>query len=288
MRQESRGLLYGWILAVFEGLFPILSQFILRYMGSLYAYAFSITVAMFFLLGYLTFRRRLSELFCKKALFDLFMTALLINLIFVLIFSGLRFTTAANTSVIMILQLFFAWLYFNVLGPEKLGVLPTIGAFLMALGGIIVVFPEDFHFNRGDLLVLLAAAIAPVANFFQKRAREHVSAETVLAFRNSVAIPILLLLAWFFDPPLHEASLLHALPYILLNGFLVFTIAKILWVEALHLISITKLSAMVSLIPLFTLLFAWLILGDVPTVRQLAGAVPVIVGAVLIGQKEQA
>lgn len=288
MRAEQRGLLYGWMLAVLEGLFPILSQFILRYMGSLYAYAFSISVAMLFLVGYLVLRRKLHELFCKEALFDLFMTALLINLIFVLIFTGLRFTTAANAAVIMIMQLFFAYLYFNVLGSEKMGVLPTIGAFLMAVGGMIVVFPEHFQVNRGDLIILLAAAIAPVANFFQKRAREHVSAETVLAFRNSVAIPILLLLAWIFEKPLSETALMHALPWIVLNGVLVFTLAKILWVEALHLISITKLSAMVSLIPLFTLLFAWLILGEVPTLRQLVGIVPVVAGAVLIGQKEQA
>ncbi len=287
MKSEQRGMLYAWIFAMLEGLFPILSIFILKYMGSLYAYAFSISVAMMLFMLYLLFKQRLHELFCKEALYDLLMTALLINLMFVLIFTGLRFTTAGNMSVIIIMQLFFAYLYFNVFGDEKLGMLPTIGAFMMAVGGMVVVFPEDFGVNIGDLLILLAAAVAPVANVYQKRARLYVSSETILAFRNSVVIPILLVLAYFFEKPISEKALMDALPFILLNGVLVFTLAKILWIEALHFTSITKLSAMVSLIPVFTLLFAYLIFGDIPTARQLAGIVPVIAGSLLISQKKQ-
>ena len=287
MGNETRGILYAWVFAMLEGLFPILSIFILKYIGSLYAYAFSITIAMLFFISYLMIKHKLHELVKRKALYDLFMTALLINLMFVLIFTGLRFTTAGNMSVIIIMQLFFAYLYFNVFGSEKLGTLPTIGALMMAIGGIVVVFPKNFAVNTGDLLILLAAAIAPVANVYQKRAREYVSSETILAFRNAVAIPVLLALAYFFEHTVSKAQFTKALPFILLNGILVFTLAKILWIEALHFTSITKLSAMVSLIPVFTLLFAYLIFGDIPTSRQLLGIIPVIMGSLLISQKEE-
>jgi len=286
MNQETKGLLYAWIFAALEGLFPILSIFVLNYMGALYAYAFSIFVAMVLFMLYLWWKKRLHELFYKPALYDLFMTALLINLMFVFIFLGLRYTTAGNMSVIIIMQLFFSYLYFNVLGDEKLGLVPTIGAFMMGLGAIVVVFPEDFSINKGDLLILFAAAIAPIANIYQKRARAYVSAETILAFRNFVAIPVLLVLAYFFESRLSQKALFDALPFILLNGVLVFTLAKILWIEALHFTSITKLSAMVSLIPLFTICFAYLIFGEVPTSRQIAGMVPVIVGSLLLSRKE--
>jgi len=286
MTQEKRGLLYAWIFAALEGLFPILSIFILQYIGALYAYAFSIFVAMVLFMLYLWYKRKLHELFYKPALYDLFMTALLINLMFVLIFLGLRYTTAGNMSVIIIMQLFFSYLYFNVLGSEKLGVVPTIGAFMMGIGAIVVVFPENFTVNKGDLLILLAAAVAPIANIYQKRAREYVSAETILAFRNFVAIPVLLFLAHLFEKEVDKRAFLEALPFILLNGVLVFTLAKILWIEALHFTSITKLSAMVSLIPLFTIGFAYLIFGEVPTSRQIAGMVAVIVGSLLLSRKE--
>ncbi len=288
MQNERRGILYAWLMAMLEGLFPILSIFILRYMGSLYAYAFSISVATLFFLLYLAVKRRLHELVQRDARYDLFMTALLINFMFVLIFSGLRFTTAANMSVIIIMQFFFAYLYFNVFGSEKMGFLPTVGAFLMAIGGMVVVFPEDFRVNTGDLLILAAAAVAPVANVYQKRARTHVSAETILAFRNSVAIPVLLILAWLFEKPLESEAFKKAIGFILLNGMLIFTLAKILWIEALHFTSITKLSAMVSLIPVFTLIFSWFIFGELPDTRAMVGMVLVILGSLLIVRKESA
>lgn len=286
MSNETRGILYAWVFAMLEGVFPILSIFILKYMGSLHAYAFSVTVATVLFVLYLSVKHKLHELVKKEALFDLLVTAFLINLMFVLIFTGLRYTTAGNMSVIIIMQLFFAYLYFNIFGSEKLGPIPTLGAFMMAIGGIIIVFPGDFGVNIGDLLILFAAAIAPVANVYQKRAREYVSSEAILAFRNAVAIPILLALAFIFDRTISREQFLDAFPFILLNGILVFTLAKILWIESLHFTSITKLSAMVSLIPIFTLLFAFLIFGDVPTSRQILGIIPVIAGSMLISQKE--
>ncbi len=287
MDTEKRGLLYAWLFAMLEGLFPILSIFTLRYIGSLYAYAFSIAVATLFFVAYLHHRGKLHELISAEARFDLLMTALLINGMFVLIFIGLRYTTAANMSVIIILQLLFSYLYFNVFGSEKLGVVPTIGAFMMAVGGIYVVFPADFRFNKGDLMILAAAAIAPVANLYQKRARNFVSSETVLAFRDIAAIPIVLALALLFERPLSLHAFREALPFILLNGFLVFTLAKMLWIEALHFTSITKLSAMVSLIPVFTLLFSWLLLSQIPSMHTLPGIIAVVVGSLLISRKEQ-
>ena len=284
---EKRGILFAWVFASLEGLFPILSIFILKSIGSIYAYTFSITIAMILFMIYLSARHKLHELFCRNALYDLLMTAFLINLMFVLIFIGLRFTTAGNMSVIIIMQLFFAYLYFNIFGPEKLGTLPTIGALIMAVGGVIVVFPEDFSVNIGDFLILFASAIAPIGNLYQKRARNYVSSETILAFRYAAAIPILLGLAYLFENNISKTEFLDAAPFILLNGILVFTLAKILWIEALHFTSITKLSAMVSLIPVFTLTFAYLIFGDMPTPRQLMGIVSVILGSMLISQKEQ-
>ena len=59
-------------------------------------------------------------------------------------------------------------------------------------------------------------------------------------------------------------------------------LAKIFWIEALHRISITKLSAMASMIPLFTLVFSYFILDEIPTPFQLFGAFLIVVGSVFI------
>ena len=63
---------------------------------------------------------------------------------------------------------------------------------------------------------------------------------------------------------------------------MIYVLSKMLWIEALHRIGITKLSAMIALMPLFTLLFAYPVLHEAPSARQLLGTLPVLLGAFLI------
>ena len=78
----------------------------------------------------------------------------------------------------------------------------------------------------------------------------------------------------------------RVLPWLVLNALLIFVAAKILWVEALNHISVTRLSAMASFIPVFTMVFAWLLLGETPGLRQLLGTAPVVAGALLLTRPE--
>ena len=55
-----------------------------------------------------------------------------------------------------------------------------------------------------------------------------------------------------------------------------------MWIEALNRLSITKLSAMLALLPVFTLIFAYFYLDEVPEFRQMMGIIPVLVGGYLI------
>ena len=65
-------------------------------------------------------RKRFSELKNRAAYKDLLMTSFLITTIFTLIFIGMRYTTAGNMAVIVFLQVLFSYLFFNVLGKEKM------------------------------------------------------------------------------------------------------------------------------------------------------------------------
>jgi len=79
-----------------------------------------------------------------------------------------------------------------------------------------------------------------------------------------------------------KEDLLHALPYLFLIATGIYVAAKIMWIEALKRISITKLSAMLALMPVFTLIFAYFYLGEVPQLRQILGILPVLIGGYLI------
>ncbi|MCJ7764966.1 MAG: DMT family transporter [Thiovulaceae bacterium] len=287
MQEERKGEIYMLLLSVLESWFPILSLFSIALIGAIYSYAFAIAIAVIIFSVLLIYRGKTAELFHKEARKDLLLTTLFINLLFVLIFIGLQYTTAGNMAVIIFLQLLFAYLYFNVFGSDSLSPLHTFGAVVMGLGALTVLIPDDLSLNRGDLLILIAAAIAPLANFYQKRARSYVSSETILAFRNIFALPVMFLLAYLTEPLPTSDNLIKALPYILAIGILVFGLSKVLWLEALHRISITKVSAMMALPPIFTLIFAYYTLNELPELRQILGVIPILIGGYLITKPQK-
>ena len=282
MTKEREGELLMVGLSVLESWFPILSIISLSYIGALHTYAFSLLVSLFFFLAIMLKKKLFIELKNRDAYKDLLLTSFWITTLFALVFIGMQYTTAGNMSVIIFLQLFFSYLYFNILGKEKMDFIHGIGAFIMGVGAIIILFPDDLNFNKGDLIILLAAAIAPITNLYSKKARLFCSSETVLGVRTLIALPVISLLAWLIEPQIDFLDLQKALPYILLIGLLVFGLSKILWMEALHRISITKISAMIALVPPMTLLFAYLYLDEVPEFRQMLGIIPVLIGGYLL------
>jgi drug/metabolite transporter (DMT)-like permease len=282
MTKEREGELLTVGLSILESWFPILSIFCISYIGALHTYAFSLFVSLFFFLAIMLKKNLFLELKSTNSYKDLLLTSLWITTLFALVFIGMQFTTAGNMSVIMFTQLFFSYLYFNIFGKEKMYLIHTIGAFIMGIGAIIILFPSDLIFNKGDMIILLAAMIAPIANTYSKRARRFYSSETILGLRTIIALPVIALLAWIIEPEIKTDNLKLALPYVVLIGLMIFGVSKILWMEALHRISITKISAMIALIPPMTLFFAYLLLDEVPRTAQMIGIIPILIGGYLL------
>ncbi len=278
--REGESLMVG--LSILEAWFPILSIVAMSYVGALHTYMYSLVIAFFFYMAIMYKRDRFKELKNRAAYKDLLLTTFWITFIFTLIFIGLQYTTAGNMAVIIFLQVGFSYLYFNVLGKEKMNTIHLIGAIIMASGAFVILFPQDFAFNKGDWLILISAAAAPIVNLYQKRAREYCSAETILGFRTVVGFPFVALLAYLMEPSVTYDAFLSALPYLFLIASGIYVAAKIMWIEALSRLSITKLSAMLALLPVFTLIFAYLYLDEVPELRQMMGIIPVLMGGYLI------
>ncbi len=286
MKEERKGEIYMLLLSLLESWFPIFSLFSIALVGAMFSFALSVNIATVIFISLVIYQKKLPELFQKDARTDLLLTTFFINLLFLLAFTGLQYTTAGNMAVIIFMQLFFAYLYFNVLGDHKLSPVHTLGAVIMAVGAMLVLIPDDLSLNKGDLIIFVAAALAPFANLYQKRARSYVSSEAILAFRNIVALPFLYAIAFSVEPVPTQEKLLEAMPYILAIGILVLGLSKILYIEALHRISITKVSALLALIPLFTLVFAYFTLDEVPDLRQVLGIIPILIGGYLITKPE--
>lgn len=272
-------------LSFIDAWFPILALGLVGLLGALTTYALVTSLATTFFVLILLYQRRLSDLLNRDARRNLLMSALGITILFVLVFLGLQYTTAGNMAVILFLQVLFAYLYFNVLGREPMSLWHSFGASLMTVGALMVLFPEEFRLNMGDVLILAAAAIAPFANRYQQRARKQVDAVTLLAFRNLFALPFLWLLALSFEGVPILAMLQQAWLPLLLVGLLIMGFSKLLWIEAIHRISITKTSALAAFSPVFTLLLAYWVLNETPTLQQMLGVVPILLGGLLITRR---
>ena len=78
------------------------------------------------------------------------------------------------------------------------------------------------------------------------------------------------------------AAVYHALPFLLISGIFLFGVSKILWIESIHRISVTKANALESIAPLFTIIFAWIILQQQPTLWQALSFAPSFIGVLLL------
>ena len=284
MTKEREGELLMLGLTVLESWFPILSIVAISYVGALHTYMYSLAIAFFFYMAIMYKRDRFKELKNRAAYKDLLLTTFWITFIFTLIFIGMRYTTAGNMAVIVFLQVLFSYLYFNVFGKEKMETIHLIGAVIMGAGALIILFPENLEFNKGDWLILASAAAAPIVNLYQKIARSYCSAETILGFRTVVGLPFVALLAYLLEPSVCYEAFMYALPYLFLIATGVYVVSKIMWIEALNRMSITKLSAMLALLPVMTLFFAYLYFCEVAEFLHMMGIIPVLVGGYLINK----
>lgn len=285
MSQERYAEMLMVLIAILESLFPIISVFSIVLIGSITSFAFIIAIATFIFTLLLLYKKQFQSLFHPLAQKDLLLTSFLITVLFLLVFISLHFTTAGNVAVLLFLQLFFSYLYFNLFGREKISALHTLGAALMGFGAVVLLFPHEWHFNIGDILALCAAAVAPMANYYQKRARQYVGSITILTYRNIVALPVVFFLAFFLESTPEYDAFLQALPYIFFNAVFIYVLAKILWIEALHRISITKMNAMLALSPVFTIILAKIFLNEAIEVEKIIGVFPIIIGGYLITKK---
>lgn len=282
---QRRGEKFALLMTLIEAWFPIFASFSAVALGGLFAYFYSLIVAVLFLGLWLIYKKKTQQVFYTKAYKNLFLTSLFITSLFALIFVGLQYTSATNVAIIMFLQILFGFAFLGRKPGESLTRTHVLGALLMTCGALLILFPGEVKVNFGDFLVLLAAIIAPFANLYQKKARAQVSSETILFVRSLVALPFIYILALIFENTPTIELLLANVWWLFLTGFLVFFISKILWIEAIYLLPITKVNALYAFAPLLTMGLAYFLLNEVPTFYQMLGVFPVLVGSVLITQK---
>lgn len=289
LNETKKGELIIIFKSLLTGLFPVITIFSLYLLPSFTALFFSTSIATIFFACILLFKKNFTEIFSKQVLYYSLIVTLTISVAYYgLYFLGLKHTSAGNASIISLMETFFTFLLFNIWKKEYFSKLYIFGALLMIFGAALVLFPKATGLSIGDILILCSAAMAPIGNDFQQRLRRIVSSETILFLRCALSLPFLIVLMFIFKETFSITAIQKSLPFLLLNGILVLGFSKILWIEAIHRISVTKASALNSLNPFITLLFSFLILKQAPTLWQIAALIPIFLGVLLLTSKKLA
>ncbi len=281
--EQRKGELFLFSEVVLWALFPIVIAFSLITLPVLTAFAWSTLFSgCFFALLMLfkgTWREMRNFLLWRYTAW----AALFIGILYYgLYFTGMSMTSPGNASLIALFEIFTSFMFFHVLYREHISIEHLVGALCMIIGAVIVFVPSLTTFNYGDLIILCATFFAPVGNLFQQRARMIASSETIMFMRTLLAAPVIFLFAYFFDFT-EGVSMSAALPFLVINGILLLGLSKILWIETIHRISVTKANALsAGAGPLLTFIFAWILLSQEPTLWQLVALAPFVAGVFLL------
>ncbi|MDO8489165.1 MAG: DMT family transporter, partial [Candidatus Omnitrophota bacterium] len=233
----------------------------------------------------LTVRKKWLELKNTVALKDILITTLLLGIFYYLLtFFALRSTSAGNVSIIALTEILSSYLFFQVWRKDYMSAWHKIGAVFMVIGAFIVLYPSMGNFTGGEFLILIAAIIAPIGNLFAQRARKRVSSESILFIRSFITAIFGFILVFLSKSVFSYTDIKSSLVLILINGLLLLGLSKIFWIEGIHRISVTKANALSSISPLFTLLFAWILLQNPPSVGQVLAFIPMFLGVMLLGK----
>ena len=249
----------------------------------LYTAALSTLAAAIFFALMVTICRQWHEIRITNAWKDILLTTLMNGVLFyMLLFIGTSKTTAGNAGIVMQMEVFFSMFILGLWKKEKMVFKHKIGAVLMIIGASIILFPGHLNINQGDLIILIATAFPPIGNYFTQKARKKVGPNMIMFIRSVIAGLFILLFASIFETAPSYFALSNSVFLIFINGIFLFGLPKIFWIEAIHRIPITKAISLSSVSPAFTLIFAYFILGEIPTAWQLLGLIPIIAGILFL------
>jgi len=283
LTEKQKGEVYIFFTNILWAFFPILVVLSYAAMPAFSSLAWSTLFATIFFACIVVYKKRWREfadpLLWKYTLLGTFFIGILYYAFY---YAGLLYTTPGNVALIALFETFTTFLFFNVLRGEHISAPHKVGAALMVLGAVIVLAPNFAGFNIGDILILVATFFTPAGNLFQQKARLIASSESMLFIRSAIATVFFFIVAYALREHATLQNVGAAVLFLLVNGVVLFGLSKILFIEGIHRIPVTKAIALGCASPVLTLLVAWALLGQVPTLWQLASLAPLVLGVLLL------
>ncbi len=277
---EQRGNLICIFQAILWSFFPVVSVAILASVPPIRAAALATFASSLFFAVILTMNGTWSQLLERRAWRGFLVATVCLGIInYGLLSLGLKSTGAGNGGILSLTEVFFSFLILSViLRHERLVSQHIIGAALTVAGVIIVLLPKSSGaWLGGELLVIAAAAIAPIGNIFAKEALKYVDATTLMFVRSGVSSIFLLSLSLMIEGPIVSIDGYTWL-LIIVSGIVLMGLCKILWMQSIQLLPITKCISLSAGQGAITLVLASIFLKEEITTWQILGFLPIFLG----------
>ena len=210
---------------------------------------------------------------------------------FVLIFTGLAFTSASRAAVFLYTAPFFVALgSYQFLG-ERLSGLQWGGLALSFMGVALAIgVPQpnvDAKVLLGDLLVVAGGALWAATTLIAKgTGLRNAAPEKALGYQVAISIPILAAASFLSSETITHAPSLLSVLLLAYQAFWVVGITFMLWFALVKVYSPSKLSAFSFITPLFGVVASYFIMHDTLTIAFGVAALLVIAGLYLVNKPD--
>lgn len=283
---EQKGTIFAVIEIFLSGLFPVVTKYGVGFISPVFFAAISALIGSGFLLLILKFRGELSQLFSRNLLryllpigfFGTFATS-------VSFFFGSTMTSGINSSILLQVEPIYSIILSFFILKEIIRKKQVAVTLFILSGAILVLYNGALSISLGHVLVLLTPLFWQISHLFAKKIFDKTSLYVVSASR--VFYGGLLLFALTFIPGFNDYGFLTdpgILLIFLFQGLTAFVGAVVVWYLVITRINLSKATAIVGVYPVFSVILAWIFLGEKASIYQIIGLFIIVGGIFLLSR----
>jgi len=240
---------------------------------------FRVLFAFPFIFYFAVKRAGIREFFKVKPFWPLFVSGIFLSVNWVFFFWAFEYTDVATGVSIYYAGPIISMLLASIFLKERLNVYIITAAFLAFLG--VVVSNGGFKLDKGAFLAFLAALSYGGLGFFSKIATMYHRAVVVTAWQILISIFVTFWFLFFGEWHLEFKGILIAFA----AGVVHTALALFLWYDALNYIKVSLASILQYLDIVFSMILAYLFLGQVPSTNQIIGAALIVLAGIIATRK---
>ncbi len=201
--------------------------------------------------------------------------------------TGLQYVSASIASIIVATIPVFTPVFALPFLGERIRPLTVVGL-LLSLAGVAAIVLErqiEAQFTPGGLALVFTAVLAAVGyTIAVKRVAGRYRPLTIVKLQSLFGLPVLLILGLTIEGVAASLPPPPAMAHLLYLGIFPSSLAFVFLSTGIRKLGANRTNVFVNLVPVFTAVVAWVVLGELFTVQKIVGMAVVILG-VLTAQR---